>query len=247
MEQTVRDGCRVLPCGDCAVTVEFGTKIDPGINSRVCALAKRIIDERLPGIRETVPTFRSLLVSYDPRVWSFRKLAARLTKLAAMQGGTDNAERRVIEIPVLYGGAYGEDLPDVAVHAGISTDEVVRRHSAPEYLIYMLGFLPGFAYLGGLDPTIVTPRLETPRTKIPGGSVGIGGEQTGIYPMDSPGGWRLIGSTPLKPYDASRKEPFLYQAGDYIKFMPVDEAEYKRVSDAVRSGDYSPVIRRGGV
>ena len=232
------DSISILPCGDGALTVEFGEKIDAGINARVCTLARRIAAERVGGIRETVPTFRSLLVTYDAAVWSFGKLSRKLRRLAELpdEGGT--AVKRIIEIPVLYGGKYGEDLPDVAAHAGLSEEEVIRRHSEQEYLIYMLGFLPGFAYLGGLDKSIETPRLETPRTRIPAGSVGIGGAQTGIYPLDSPGGWRLIGNTPLRPYDPARKEPFLYHAGDYIKFEPVDEAEYCRIESAVREGSY---------
>ena len=133
----------------------------------------------------------------------------------------------VVEIPVFYGGSYGEDLKDVAAHAGLTEEEVIKLHSSVDYNIYMLGFLPGFPYLGGLDPKLFTPRLDNPRTKIPEGSVGIGGEQTGIYPLESPGGWRLIGRTPLKLYDPDREQPFLYQAGDYIRFVPITAEEYE--------------------
>ena len=235
---------RFLPCGDTCLTVEFGNAIDPGINARVCALARLLSDT--PGIIESVPTFRSLLISYDPLTLPYKKLIRTLEPLLDRCGDTAAGSRRVIELPVCYGGAYGEDLPDVAAHAGISADEVVRRHSAPEYLIYMLGFLPGFAYLGGLDESIVTPRLSSPRTRIPAGSVGIGGAQTGVYPLDSPGGWRLIGSTPVKPYDPARAEPILYRAGDYIKFVPVEEKAYLDIRAQVEAGTYRPTVREGG-
>jgi KipI family sensor histidine kinase inhibitor len=144
----------------------------------------------------------------------------------------------VFHIPVCYGGTFGEDIEDVAAYAGLSIDEVIRRHSAAEYRIYMLGFLPGFAYLGGLDPSIAVPRLETPRIKIPAGAVGIGGSQTGIYPMDSPGGWRFIGRTPVRPYDAGRDPPILYRAGDHIRFVPIDEAAYHKIAGQVEAGTY---------
>ncbi|MEA4823180.1 MAG: 5-oxoprolinase subunit PxpB [Clostridiaceae bacterium] len=237
---------RFLPCGDQALTVEFGNAIDAGINTRVCALARFLAEERVPGIRETVPTFRSLLITYHPAILPYKKLIRTLEPLIARASGTSAGKRRVIELPVCYGGQYGEDISDVAAHAGISIDEVVRRHSGTEYLIYMLGFLPGFAYLGGLDPTIVTPRLASPRTRIPAGSVGIGGEQTGVYPLDSPGGWRLIGMTPVKPYDPSRKEPILYQAGDYIRFVPIDEKTFLDIHAQVEADIYQVHIREGG-
>ncbi len=145
---------------------------------------------------------------------------------------------RVIKIPVCYCEQFGEDLAFVAKHAGMSTDEVIRLHSGTDYLIYMLGFLPGFAYLGGLDKRLVTPRLESPRTLIPQGSVGIGGEQTGIYPIASPGGWQLIGRTPVRPYDAKRQPPILYNAGDYIRFVPISLEEYSRIEALVKNGEY---------
>ena len=237
---------RFLPCGDTCLTVEFGNAIDPGINARVCALARILSDAKLPGIVESVPTFRSLLISYDPVTLPYKKLVRTLEPLLDRCEASASGTHRVIELPVRYGGEYGPDLPDVAAHAGLSADEVVRIHSGTEYLIYMLGFLPGFAYLGGLDPRIVTPRLKSPRTRIPAGAVGIGGEQTGVYPLDSPGGWRLIGSTPVKPYDPARAEPILYRAGDYIRFVPVEESVYLEIRAQVEAGTYTPVVREGG-
>ncbi|MGN1074476.1 MAG: 5-oxoprolinase subunit PxpB [Eubacteriales bacterium] len=240
------DDIRFLPCGDQALAVEFGNAIDPGINARVCGLARLLAETPVPGIRETVPTFRSLLICYDPGVLPYKKLVRTLKPLLARAGAASTGTRRVVELPVCYGGRYGEDLPDVAAHAGLSEDEVVRRHAGTEYLIYMLGFLPGFAYLGGLDPAIAVPRLSSPRTRIPAGSVGIGGEQTGVYPLDSPGGWRLIGTTPVKPYDPGREEPIMYRAGDYIRFVPVEEREFLDIRAQVEAGEYRVTVREGG-
>ena len=150
--------------------------------------------------------------------------------------------KRIFEIPVCYGGEYGPDIANIAEHAGLSEEEVIRVHSSRDYLIYMLGFLPGFTYLGGLDERLHTPRLANPRIRIPAGSVGIGGSQTGIYPLDSPGGWQLMGMTPVKTYDPSREMPILVEAGDYIRFVPVDEAEYFRIKEAVDRGEYQCTV-----
>lgn len=226
-KKTAGDGRKILPAGDQALVVEFGQEISEELNRKVQILNQKITDRKIEGIVETVPTFRSLLVTYDPAVIGFQKLKQILEKIPADVDMSGDQGHHVVEIPVCYGGEFGEDLPDVAAHAGLSEEEVIRLHSEKEYNIYMLGFLPGFPYLGGLDPRLHTPRLANPRTKIPAGSVGIGGEQTGIYPLDSPGGWRLIGRTPLKLYDPDREEPFLYQAGDYIRFVPITREEYE--------------------
>lgn len=226
-KKTAGDGRKILPAGDQALVVEFGQEISEELNRKVQILNQKITDRKIEGIVETVPTFRSLLVTYDPAVIGFQKLKQILEKIPADVDMSGDQGHHVVEIPVCYGGEFGEDLLDVAAHAGLSEEEVIRLHSEKEYNIYMLGFLPGFPYLGGLDPRLHTPRLANPRTKIPAGSVGIGGEQTGIYPLDSPGGWRLIGRTPLKLYDPDREEPFLYQAGDYIRFVPITREEYE--------------------
>lgn len=226
-KKTAGDGRKILPAGDQALVVEFGQEISEELNRKVQILNQKITDRKIEGIVETVPTFRSLLVTYDPAVIGFQKLKQILEKIPADVDMSGDQGHHVVEIPVCYGGEFGEDLPDVAAHAGLSEEEVIRLHSEKEYNIYMLGFLPGFPYLGGLDPRLHTPRLANPRTKIPAGSVGIGGEQTGIYPLDSPGGWRLIGRTPLKLYDPDREEPFPYQAGDYIRFVPITREEYE--------------------
>ncbi|MBE6929988.1 MAG: 5-oxoprolinase subunit PxpB [Ruminococcaceae bacterium] len=233
------------PCGDGALTVAFPSRIDPTINARVCTLARLIPERRVRGVIETIPTFSSLTVLFDPAITTYARLVRELERLLPECNQTSGAQKRIFEIPVCYGEDFGEDLPDVAAHAKISAEEVIRVHSSTDYLIYMLGFLPGFAYLGGLDERIATPRLQSPRTKIPAGSVGIGGDQTGIYPLDSPGGWRLIGRTPVKPYDPRRAEPILYRAGDYIRFIPITRAEYDRLLPACEDGSYVCSIKEG--
>lgn len=215
---------RILPAGDAAIVVEFGSVIDPEINRKVQVLNARV--QSLEGIVETVPTFRSLMIVYDPLKLSYGKLKQILKKIPVDSGETVD-KGRVIEIPVCYGGIYGEDLEDVAKYAGLSTEEVIRLHSEREYPVYMMGFLPGFPYLGGMDPQLETPRLQTPRTAIPAGSVGIGGAQTGVYPLESPGGWRLIGRTPLRLYDPTRRDPVLLRSGDRIRFIPITEEAFR--------------------
>lgn len=229
---------KFLSSGDSAITVEFGNEISAEINACVHALDKAVHEKNIPGIIETVPTFRSLLIIYDPCITGGEKLKAKIAKLCRDLKASSENRKKIIEIPVLYGGEYGEDLKDVAKINNLTEEEVIKIHSGMDYLIYMLGFLPGFAYLGGLDDRIKTPRLQNPRTKIHAGAVGIGGEQTGIYPLASPGGWRLIGTTPVKPYDPERAEPILYSAGDYIRFVPIDKEKFDDISAKVQDGTY---------
>ena len=194
------------------------------------------------GIVETVPTYRSLLVYYKPEIISFREISEKFEEL---MGSLDNIEippPTVIEIPVLYGGEMGPDIQNVAEHNGKTVEEVIQIHTSEEYLIYMIGFIAGFPYLGGMSKEIATPRLKSPRVKIDGGSVGIAGEQTGVYPVDSPGGWQLIGRTPLKLYDAEREKPVLLEAGQYIKFKSVTPEEYDAILKAVEDGSYRYVV-----
>lgn len=216
----------VKPAGDRALVVEFGEAIDPALSAMVTRLAARIAVERPAGVVETVPTYRSLMVHHDPVAGDPERLAVTLARLAEAvaretPGPSNGATGRLVEIPVLYGGEAGPDLGYVSEKTGLSPEEVVRLHTAATYVVYMIGFLPGFPYMGGLDPRLATPRLATPRLKIPAGSVGIGGEQTGIYSVESPGGWAVIGRTPLVLFDPMREEPCLLLAGDRVRFVAV--------------------------
>lgn len=184
---------KILPAGDSAVVAEFGNTIDPLINDQVQALAARIHSARLAGIRELIPSFRSLLILYDPGLLSYQKLTETLKQFSFSLSSSEQKEKRIHLIPCCYGSHFGPDLSDMEKATGLSREEIIAIHSGVDYRIYMLGFLPGFVYLGGLDKRIEMPRLSTPRVKIPQGAVGIGGSQTGVYPLDSPGGWRLIG------------------------------------------------------
>lgn len=233
---------RYLVSGDCAVAVEFGNEISPEINRKIRAFKIALEKENVEGIVETVPTYRSLLVVYRPEVIRFSKLVKRFDSIMGSLGSIPIPPPSVIEIPVLYGGEMGPDIENVAKHNGKTVEEVIKIHTSEEYLIYMLGFIAGFPYLGGMSREIATPRLSSPRVKIEGGSVGIAGEQTGIYPVASPGGWQLIGRTPLKMYDADREKPVLLEAGQYIKFRSVTEEEYGKIEKQVNDGTYQYVV-----
>ncbi len=226
---------RFLPAGDSAIAVEFGREIDLNINNQVAAMRTVIeaaIDEgKLKGIVELVPTYGSLLVVYDQLAVGYAGLIEQLKILAEGLEGVEIPDREVVEIPVVYGGEYGPDLGIVAQLNSLSEDEVIKRHSEAEYPIYMLGFVAGLPYLGGMDKSIAAPRKQTPRLKIPAGSVGIAGQQTGIYSVESPGGWQIIGRTPLKLYDADREKPILLRAGQSIRFKPITEAEYEAMTE----------------
>ena len=233
---------RILTAGDSSLLIEFGNEISPEINRRIAAVVELMREQHIEGVVDVIPAFCSLLVNYDPRVAGYEKMKKRLESLVRVDIKVGQTKRKIFEIPVLYGGEYGPDLASIADHAGISEDEVVLIHSSKDYLIYMLGFLPGFCYLGGLDERIHTPRLSNPRLRIRAGSVGIGGSQTGIYPLDSPGGWQLMGMTPIKTYDPEREIPILVEAGNYIRFVQIDEEQYKRIQAQVAEGSYQCVI-----
>jgi len=230
---------RFLTTGDTSLSVEFANEISKAVNERIRAFNLALEEGGISGIVETVPTYRSLMIHYDPGVISYATLTERLRGLLEQMDQIKLPPSQVLEIPVLYGGEGGPDLAFVAEHNGKTPEEVIQIHTSAEYLIYMLGFTPGFAYLGGMSGEIATPRLATPRVKIPAGSVGIAGSQTGIYPIDSPGGWQLIGRTPVRMYDPERKKPILPRAGQYIHFYPIDRAEYDRIAAAEAVGGYA--------
>jgi KipI family sensor histidine kinase inhibitor len=215
----------------------FGDTIDEATNDRVQAMDRALAAQPISGVTETLPAYCTLEVFYDPLIVGYDELCAALLSRVTPESGltetvdADKKSPRTVVIPVCYGGDFGPDLGYVAEHAGLTADEVVALHCSVDYRIYMLGFLPGFPYLGGLDERLVTPRLTTPRTVIPAGSVGIGGAQTGIYPLASPGGWQLIGATPLRVYDPARNPAILYRAGDFIRFKPIDKSEYERLDN----------------
>ncbi len=234
---------RYLVAGEAALVVEFGDAIDPEINRRVRQLCRAVDAARVPAVRDLVPTYRSLLVSYDPRSTTFDALKDALQRLEGSIAGTETPPARVVEIPTAYGGSFGPDLPFVAAHNHLTEAEVVAVHAGSDYLVYMMGFSPGFAYLGGMSERIAAPRLKTPRTAIPAGSVGIAQQQTGIYPVESPGGWQLIGRTPVTLFDPSRVPPVFVEAGDFVRFVPVSAADYAAIDRDVRDGRWSLTTR----
>ena len=215
------DALRVVHVGDTALLVEFGAADMLAANRRVLALHRALAEARPPGLLDLTPAYRTLLVGFDPLRWPPATALDEVGRLAAgVDEGGAPAGRRV-ELPVRYGGEDGPDLADVARYTGLSEAEVVARHVAVEYLVLFIGFMPGFPYLWGLDPSLTTPRLATPRRAVPAGSVGIGGDQTGVYPTVSPGGWRLIGRTPDTLYDPRVDPPTLLRAGDRVRFVPL--------------------------
>lgn len=232
----------ISPVGDRAISIDFGQVIDPKINRHIRQTIERIKELQLDGIIELVPTYCALLVEYDAMLYSYSDIC-NIIEPTLEEGMTDTTNElvTVVEVPTVYGGEFGPDLSFVASHNLLSEDEVVSIHSGTDYLVYMLGFIPGFTYLGGMDPRIATPRLSSPRTLIPAGSVGIAGEQTGTYPSDSPGGWQIIGRTPVTMYDMSKAQAALLNAGDYVRYVPIDESEFHRIKSL--GSDYVPVIR----
>jgi KipI family sensor histidine kinase inhibitor len=219
---------RIVPAGESALFVEFEERIDAEVNARAIACADTIEAAQVTGVRDVVPTYRSVAVYFDPLRTDHDALAACLERAAGQPPAQPSAARIPLRIPVCYGGDLGPDLAGVASFARLSESDVVRIHGAATYRVFMLGFVPGFAYLGIVDSRIAAPRLSTPRVRVPSGSVGIAGVQTGVYSADTPGGWQLIGRTPIKPFDPSRDDPFLMKAGDAVQFYAIDREEYER-------------------
>ena len=221
---------RIVPAGDAALLVEFPARIDPLINRLAVALARTIKERHIAAVRDVVVGYASVTVYFDPRLASAAALEEELHRAVRVlpedvpDGGT------LIDVPVCYGGDLGPDLPGVAGAAEATEEEVIALHCAPTYRVYVVGFVPGFPYMASLHPRLALGRRATPRTRVPAGSVAIAAGQTGIYPIDTPGGWHLIGRTHTKPYDASRADPFLFKPGDLVRFHPIPREEFERTA-----------------
>ena len=231
---------KIVSFGESALLIEFGKGIDPEIHRRVQAVTEYLDAYSLPGVIEYVSAFSSVTIFYDPLAvkkmhmgsmteapLSFEILAALVTEMLTKLGNGVNHTPRVVEIPVCYGGEFGPDLEYVAEYNQLSAEEVIRIHAGGQYLVYMIGFAPGFPYLGGMPEAIAAPRRQSPRMSIPAGTVGIAGMQTGVYPIATPGGWQLIGKTPLALFRPDENPPTLLQSGDHIRFYPISRQEYE--------------------
>ena len=227
---------RILPSGDTALTVEFGRSIDPAINRQVLNLDRNVATETIAGVLETVPTYRSLLVHYDPVQVGYTALSEKLLALAQLPVPAETAIRRW-RVPVVYGGDYGADLDDVARAHSISTSDVIARHTGGDYRVAMIGFTPGFAYLSGLDPAIATPRRESPRTETPPGTISIGGVQACVQCLAAPSGWHLLGRTPVRTFHPHRDPVFLMEPGDAVNFHAIDAGEFAALDRAAERGE----------
>jgi KipI family sensor histidine kinase inhibitor len=226
---------RILHAGDSAFVIEFGDGVDPRANARVLALDALVRRQELPGVVEIVPTYRSLLVQFDPDAVDGREVLRRLQALD-LEHPREPPKGRRWTVPVCYGGEHGIDLEEVAKRHDLTAEEVVAIHGSGSYRVYMIGFAPGFAYLGGLDPRLHTPRRQNPRTRTPAGSVSIGGIQAAISSVEAPSGWHLLGRTPVRAFDPDREPPFLFSTGDTVRFEPISAEEFAAL-DARASKD----------
>lgn len=229
---------RLLPSGDSAITVEFSRKIDDTANRRVLALDRTLAREPVSGVTETVPTYRSLLVHYDPTQIDFDTLGKKLVELA-QRPVPPTAKTRRWRIPVVYGGEHGIDLEDVARTLATTPDEIVARHIAGDYRVAMIGFTPGWSYLSGLQESLQMPRRQNPRLLTPAGTISIGGVQTGIQCLAGPSGWHLLGRTAVRTYQLHRDPIFLLEPGDHVTFSVVDA---KTFSDQDRAAEHGEII-----
>ncbi|MCM3765931.1 5-oxoprolinase subunit PxpB [Neobacillus niacini] len=228
----------IEPLGDTAIRVYFGDEISETTHNQILQFTAWLSIVKIDGIVEWVPAYTTVAIYYRPEVISYEKLTGVAAKVFAASSDSPQRTPIVYEIPVLYGGETGEDLSYIANYHHLTEKEVIALHSGQEYLIYMMGFVPGFPYLGGLPAKLAVPRLEHPRPSVLAGAVGIGGNQTGIYPSDVPSGWRILGITPVKLFDITKQTPVLFAAGNYIKFYPIDGAEFSRVKQLTAENKY---------
>jgi KipI family sensor histidine kinase inhibitor len=229
---------RLQPSGDRGILITLGHGIDPETNGKVTALSAAISKEHIKGIEDLIPSYNQLMIQYDPLMADYEMLCEAIRSLENKIHDVPPYKKETIHIPVLYGGDTGKDLSFVAAHNSLTEEDVVEIHTSTAYLIYMIGFTPGFPYLGELSEKIRTPRLSEPRQRIRAGSVGIADNQTGIYPIDSPGGWRIIGHTPLNLFDWNKKPPALFKPGQYIRFYSITEEEYAAIKQDIKAGTF---------
>jgi inhibitor of KinA len=235
---------RLLPCGDRALAVELGDEMSREVSARVLALDYLVRQRAAPGVTETVPSFRSLLVYYDPALVSDESLRAVLCELTSRARPDVLPPARIVELPCCYGGELGFELDAAAAKLQLAAEEVVRLHAGAEYYVDFVGFTPGLPYLSGMPERLFIPRLEVPRVKTPPGSVSIGGMQCCIYSVESPGGFWVLGRTPVRLYDPAAPDPILLQAGDHVRFRTIGRGEFDRILAAVAAGAYEPRIEQ---
>jgi KipI family sensor histidine kinase inhibitor len=221
---------KILPSGDTALLVRFGEEISESLHQQVQSLYNKITENEITGIREMVPAYADLMILYAPMETSFKKLYRIIEQLIKEPEGKEFLESRQVEIPVCYHPSLGPDQENVSRLTRLTTEEIIQIHSQSYYTVYMLGFTPGFVYLGGLDKRIACSRKSKPEASVPAGAVGIAGHQTGIYPIESPGGWQIIGQTPVKLFDLSREDIFLCKAGDRVRFVPISLPEFEAMN-----------------
>ncbi|MEH7234634.1 5-oxoprolinase subunit PxpB [Bacillus sp. JJ1562] len=227
----------ILPVGDMALQIFYKESASDALQRQIQHTTKQIEKMKIQGVVELVPAFQSITIYYNPILTSYKNLMSKVSEICkGISIIEKSSSKEVIVIPTCYDG---EDLENVARGHRLSTEEVISIHSSIDYLVYMIGFLPGFPYLKGLPKQLATPRLSSPRLKVPKGAVGIGGDQTGIYPLDSPGGWNLIGRTPVPIFEPEEPNQFLLKAGDYLRFSPISVKEYKEVENLVKENQYN--------
>lgn len=227
----------IHPLGEAAVKLTYNEEVSHSLTSRIQAFCRELASLEIEGITEWVPAYDSVTVYYEPWALTFAEISDVLDDITAV-ATEESSKKMIVTIPTLYGGEHGPDLEELANEKGITCDDIINLHTNEDYLINMIGFLPGFPYLSGLNERIAAPRLDTPRQQVPAGSVGIAESQTGIYPLESPGGWNLIGRTPLRLFQPEKEDPFLLHQGDTLRFQSITEKEFEHILKKVENGTY---------